>query len=887
MKKLVCILAVLTLGYAATAQVGIGNTDPKASLDISAKVTPDNTDGLLIPRIDNFPTPAPTVDQDGMMVFATGAGAPAKGFYYWDNGLNSWITVTGAGGGTLGEAYDFGGAGNGRVINANDGAVTISGEDGITITGEYNSGATIPATTVTSLMFFNPRKSAFRAGKVTSGLWDDLNVGAVSTAFGQNNTASGGIATAFGSLNDASGSVSTVFGIGNDAIGSQSFVFGNFNDAAGDYSTAFGDGNIANGLYSTVFGAGNNASGELSTSFGENNVVSGENSTGFGTNNTVSGIRATAFGNQNSASNNNATAFGSNNDATAPNATAFGFINTASGTAATAYGSGNSAPSFAETTIGTFSSTYTPLSTFLFNTNDKIFTIGNGTNNTSRSNALTIYKSGLMNINDAYNMPLTDGTSGQVMTTDGSGNITFQTPGDDGDWTIVGPDIERQSGDVYIGSDATTNNKLVVSGIIEDWDNAAFYLDPNATSAVDEINFSNGTAVDPSIHFGADTNSGFFRSAIDEIGVSTNGTERFRFTNKSQIEFPNGGSSVFIGNNAGENDDLNNNRNVFIGENAGRENTSGIGNIFTGYSTGLNNTTGGNNIAVGSLSLRDNEAGFNNIAIGWQNNIRGTGSFNVTMGDNTAVRLGTGDRNVMIGPSAGNRDELTSSNNVYIGSFAGGGATNNGMPPYYEKSGNVFIGNEAGRYQTVSNTLFIENTAADEDNALIYGEFGTNATATGNVLRTNSQFQIGNPTGTGYAFPTADGANSQVLTTNGSGQLSFTTPVASGLTLDQAYDFGGPGAGRVINTTNGAVDLQGVGGIQVGAGSASAPTIKLNDNNTGFYSPGANLGSYSAGGVERIRIQSDGELSLGNSFTPSNYVFSVTTPSDLNQIRIG
>lgn len=31
-----------------------------------------------------------------------------------------------------------------------------------------------------------------------------------------------------------------------------------------------------------------------------------------------------------------------------------------------------------------------------------------------------------MNINDEYNMPLTDGTSGQVMTTDGSGNVTFQ-----------------------------------------------------------------------------------------------------------------------------------------------------------------------------------------------------------------------------------------------------------------------------------------------------------------------------------------------------------------------------------------------------------------------------------------------------------------------------
>ena len=46
------------------AQVGIGTTDPKANLDIpSSNVTnPTNTDGILIPRIDNFPTVNPSSD---------------------------------------------------------------------------------------------------------------------------------------------------------------------------------------------------------------------------------------------------------------------------------------------------------------------------------------------------------------------------------------------------------------------------------------------------------------------------------------------------------------------------------------------------------------------------------------------------------------------------------------------------------------------------------------------------------------------------------------------------------------------------------------------------------------------------------------------------------
>lgn len=98
MKKLIPFVAFLLFGYTAISQVGIGNTDPKASLDISAtnSATPANTDGLLIPRIDEFPSTTPTADQDGMMVFITGNGAPAKGFYYWNNAGTSWDAFAGS-----------------------------------------------------------------------------------------------------------------------------------------------------------------------------------------------------------------------------------------------------------------------------------------------------------------------------------------------------------------------------------------------------------------------------------------------------------------------------------------------------------------------------------------------------------------------------------------------------------------------------------------------------------------------------------------------------------------------------------------------------------------------------------------------------------------------
>lgn len=95
MKSILTILIGLIACCALYAQVGIGNTNPKATLDISASntTTPTNADGILIPRIDDFSATNPGADQDGMMVFVTGNGTPAKGFYYWDNGSTSWISV--------------------------------------------------------------------------------------------------------------------------------------------------------------------------------------------------------------------------------------------------------------------------------------------------------------------------------------------------------------------------------------------------------------------------------------------------------------------------------------------------------------------------------------------------------------------------------------------------------------------------------------------------------------------------------------------------------------------------------------------------------------------------------------------------------------------------
>lgn len=164
----------------------------------------------------------------------------------------------------------------------------------------------------------------------------------------------------------------------------------------------------------------------------------------------------------------------------------------------------------------------------------------------------------------------------------------------------------------------------------------------------------------------------------DIIRFDTDGTEFMRLDN-GRIEILNTGESVFIGNQAGDNDDYSNNNNVFIGDESGRYNTTGLLNTFVGASSGTSNTTGRINTFVGASS------GLSNT----------TGEFNVFVGVFSGVFNQDGDKNICIGYQAG----------------------------FTNVSGddNMFLGYQAGYNETGSNKLYIENS--NSDSPLIYGEF--------------------------------------------------------------------------------------------------------------------------------------------------------------------
>jgi len=94
--KIFFTLFLLLACIPVSAQVGIGNSNPQAQLDISAtdKDNPASIDGILIPRIEKFPVHNPSSTQHGMMVFLNKSVTDfSPGFYYWNATETKWKSL--------------------------------------------------------------------------------------------------------------------------------------------------------------------------------------------------------------------------------------------------------------------------------------------------------------------------------------------------------------------------------------------------------------------------------------------------------------------------------------------------------------------------------------------------------------------------------------------------------------------------------------------------------------------------------------------------------------------------------------------------------------------------------------------------------------------------
>lgn len=182
-------------------------------------------------------------------------------------------------------------------------------------------------------------------------------------------------------------------------------------------------------------------------------------------------------------------------------------------------------------------------------------------------------------------------------------------------------------------------------------------------------------------------------------------------------------------------------------------NNIGAGNSAFGHLALAATTTGIVNSAFGDGALRANIGGTYNVAMGYVAlNTNSAGDRNTSIGTQSMQVATSGSDNTAVGANA-SAGLLTGSFNTAVGSGAGGiGAAGAG----------VFIGYQAGLYETASNALYIHNSlgvstlANGRTNSLIYGIF--DSVAANQRLTFNGVIKLGVANGTA--------ANTVVLGTN-------------------------------------------------------------------------------------------------------------------------
>jgi hypothetical protein len=328
--------------------------------------------------------------------------------------------------------------------------------------------------------------------------------------------------------------------------------------------------------------------------------------------------------------------------------------------------------------------------------------------------------------------PSSDGTSGQVLTTDGSGNLSFADAGGGGATSLneLSDAYADTGGNIGIGS---TSYSFTASSGYRNISIGSLAGD-SITTGDDNIllGYSAGTAITT-----GSNNIAIGRSALDGSNGISDSVAIGYFA--SDYIPANGTVAVgFQANRFGYNDI----DGVYLGTNAGYGSTSYSAhyfNVHIGTGSGRNIYGGDNNTLVG------NSAGFN---------------------------INSGSSNTLLGDGAGYG--TSTNNNTFVGARAGYGA---------DGVGNIGLGRDAGYaldghynvaigFQALNNSSItgsynigigynVDTSSTSVSNELT---FGANAGTTGEITRLRIP---------GMGLDTGTATSGQVLTADGSGGASF------------------------------------------------------------------------------------------------------------------
>ena len=461
--KLITAFAVLFIIFSnavfAQQGMGVGTNNPQEMLDV--------TGAIKIGTDINNTNAAPTGGA-GTIRFRAGQ------FEGWDGG--SWIPL-GGGGGNSPFLVDN------NLVQPNNTIVDLATDDFIFGSPSLDDDAD---TDHDGRFFYDKSKGAFRAGLVRGDQWDNVKRGNQSFAVGYDVTASGDYSMTLGERSWAIATGAIAMGRQAYAEGEMSFAWGNDVQATGEGSVALGRLAFSTADYSYAVGTNVNADSEYSMAVGADANATASYAIALGNN--ANATAASAF------------VLGHNSTASSYEAAAFGYDVNALGEQSIGFGHDLTALSNYEIVLGRYNSIYAPSSATSWVPTDRLFSIGNGENSASRSNAFTILKNGNTGIGTTTpsatlhvdgSLRYVDGNqaAGYIPVSDANGTMTWTDPAtistsNDNDWTVNGNNqYSAVSGNVGFGVNNPAS-KIHVSSTTNDATGGMRLTSPSGSSVI-------------------------------------------------------------------------------------------------------------------------------------------------------------------------------------------------------------------------------------------------------------------------------------------------------------------------------------------------------------------------------------------------------------------
>ncbi|MDG1476361.1 MAG: hypothetical protein P8Q14_04390 [Vicingaceae bacterium] len=491
-----------------------------------------------------------------------------------------------------------------------------------------------------------------------------------------------------------------------------------------------------------------------------------------------------------------------------------------------------------------------------------------------------------------YNLPSADGTvSGQVMTTDAAGNVTWQLPSGGTGWDILG-NAGTLTGNHFVGTtdaqdlDFRTNNvvrtRITQKGQIEVLNTGNSVFIGEGAGSNDDLTSNNNTLI--GFQSGMTVSTGVNNASLGESALrSSNGNGNVAIGRRALYTSTVGDNNTAVGSTALY-FSTNSSGNTAVGAAALYSNTSGGANTAVGDYSLYSNTTSTNNAAFGTSALRFNILGGFNTGIGIDALKNSTGNNNVGLGYGTGVGLTTGNDNTFIGTNA----------NASVSSLTN--ATAIGANAIVSQSNSLVLGSNANVGMGTStpahdlhihkpdpSTLMIESTGVNGNDVYV----GIQSPANTWLMKTNRGDQTGGNQGDFFIRDETNGRNVMLFDINGNVGVGTTAPNANldvaGLTeTDGLRVVTGSGtAGHVLTSD--------------AAGNATWQTVSANDTdwtvNASFVYNNTKrvvVGAATTGAATQMEVETSARqigLMIDNNFTGAVQTFGITT--DVSNLGTG